>query len=100
MNTLCEFCLETAARKGCGERRLGQEGFVRTGLEPGGVREKYGDISFRLFPFPRIAVDLILWTENDEFPARADLLFDSSVQYQIQTDVIWSIAMMSTAALL
>jgi hypothetical protein len=41
-----------------------------------------------------------LWLEDDEFPARLDLLFDSTCAMHLPTDIIWSIAMMSVLIML
>jgi hypothetical protein len=73
-----------------------REGFLKRGDELGGERLGYGDASMKLLPLPRVAVVSILWTVDDEFPARADLLFDSSCEVQLPIDVIWAIAMLST----
>lgn len=72
-----------------------EDGFLRRGKELEGERLEYGDASLRLYPLPRVPVALILWTADEEFPARADLLFDSSVEIQLPIDVIWAIAMLS-----
>ena len=77
-----------------------RDGFLKRGEELGGERLGYGDASMRLLSLSRVAVVPILWTTDDEFPARADLLFDSSCEVQLPIDVIWSIAMLSTLALL
>jgi hypothetical protein len=77
-----------------------KEGFLRRGAELGGERLGYGDASMRLLPLPRVAVVPILWTADDEFQARADLLFDSSCEVQLPIDLIWSIAMLGTLAMI
>lgn len=71
------------------------EAFVRRGLELGGERLDFGDASLRLFPFPRVPVVLVLWKNDQEFPARADLLFDSTCSAHLPTDILWSTAMIS-----
>jgi hypothetical protein len=71
------------------------EGFLRRGEQLGGTRLGHGDASIELFPFPRIPVVLILWGEDEEFPARADLLFDSTCEFHLALDVLWSTAMKS-----
>ncbi len=73
-----------------------REAFLKRGNELGGERLGYGDASVKLLPLPRVAVVAILWTADDEFQARADLLFDSSCEIQLPIDVVWSIAMLST----
>lgn len=57
-------------------------------------KQHYGDASIELFPFPRMPVTIILWEKDDEFPARADLVFDSTCEMQLPIDIIWSIAML------
>ncbi len=77
-----------------------KEGFIDKGKSLGGELINLGDAALRLFPLPRIPVALSLWLEDDEFPARADLLFDSTCDLQIPTDIIWSVAMMSILVML
>ena len=76
------------------------QGFLMRGREFGGVQLNYGDASFRFFPFPRVPVVLLLWKKDDEFPARADLLFDSTCTIHLPPDIIWSTAMLSILAML
>ena len=77
-----------------------KEGFVDKGKNLGGEIMNYGDAAFQLFPLPRVPVILTLWLEDEEFPARVDLLFDSTCGLQLPTDILWSIAMMSLLVLL
>ena len=77
-----------------------KEGFIDKGKSLGGELVNLGDAALRLYPLPRIPVVLSLWLEDDEFPARADLLFDSTCDLQIPTDIIWSVAMMSVLVML
>jgi uncharacterized protein DUF3786 len=83
--------LEGIARKYAANR----EGFVQRGKSLGGELVKNGDASVRLAPLPRIPATLTLWLEDEEFPARVDLMFDSTCELQLPTDMIWSVAMMS-----
>jgi hypothetical protein len=78
-----------------------RNGFVKKGLSLGGTPTSYGDVSLKLFPLPRLPVYLILWLEDEEFPARADILFDSTCDMQIErSDIIWAVAMMSVLIML
>jgi hypothetical protein len=70
-------------------------GFLKRGNDLGGQQVNYGDAAVQLFPFPRIPVVLLLWREDEEFPARTDLLFDSSCEFQLALDILWSVAMKS-----
>jgi hypothetical protein len=69
--------------------------FVRKGSELCGELTSYGDVSFKFFPLPRMPVMMILWLRDEEFPSRAELLFDSSCAIHMPVDIIWSIAMLS-----
>lgn len=66
--------------------------FLAAGRELGGEPLEYGDDSLRLYPFSNLPVNIILWHGDDEFPERADLLFDSSSNGQFPPDVLWGIA--------
>ena len=70
-------------------------GFLKRGRDLGGKEAKYGDASVQLFPFPRIPVVIILWREDEEFSPRTDLLFDSTGEFHLALDILWSIAMKS-----
>ena len=69
--------------------------FLERGKAFGGEEVKLADAAVRLHPFPRIPVVVTLWLEDAEFPARADILLDSTCELQLPTDILWSIAMMS-----
>jgi hypothetical protein len=77
-----------------------RNGFLQKGQTLGGETLGFGDASFRAYPLPRVPVVLILWCADEEFPPRADILFDSCCEVQLPIDVIWSIAMLSVLALL
>ena len=68
------------------------ERFLKQGLRFGGSRQSYGDAAVQLFPLPRLPVTLILWHADDEFPARADLLFDATCEQHVPADILWSVA--------
>jgi hypothetical protein len=77
-----------------------REGFLAECKEFNGTPLGYGDASVEFLPLPRIPVTLILWLSDEEFPARADFLFDSTCAMQLPLDILWSIAMMSVMVLL
>jgi hypothetical protein len=80
--------------------REDRQSFLKKGVELCAEAFNYGDASVRLLPMPKIPVTLILWLQDEEFPERADLLFDSSCELQVPIDIIWSIAMMSILVML
>ena len=65
----------------------------------GGEGVNLADAAVRLHPFPRIPLVVTLWLEDAEFPARADILLDSTCEFHLPTDILWSIAMMSLLVL-
>ncbi|MFC1846579.1 DUF3786 domain-containing protein [Chloroflexota bacterium] len=76
------------------------ERFARRGVSLGGAQMNHGDTSIRIFPFPRIPVVLLFWKHNKEFPARTDILFDSTCSKHLPPDIVWSTAMMSILVML
>jgi hypothetical protein len=75
-------------------------GFLSQGLRFGGQRRSYGDAAVELLPFPRLSVTLVLWRADDEFAARADLMFDATCERHVPADILWSIAMLSVKVML
>lgn len=76
------------------------EAFLAAGAALGGKPAPYGDAAIVLFPLPKVPATVILWTEDDEFPARADLLFDATCASHLPLDVLWSIAMLTVLSLM
>lgn len=70
-------------------------GFMGQGIRFGGERRPFGDASVELRPLPRLPVTVVLWREDDEFAARADLMFDATCERHVPADILWSVAMMS-----
>ena len=68
-------------------------GFIEKGEHFNAEKLNYGDASIKLYPFPRIPTVLILWTKDDEFPARAELLLDANSELHLPIDIIWATAM-------
>lgn len=84
--------LDVIAARFAGDR----EGFLKRGQEFGAeVVDGYGDAYLRLYPLPRVPVTMILWLEDEEFPPKVDLLFDSTCEFQLPlSDIVWAVAMM------
>jgi hypothetical protein len=71
------------------------EAFLAAGAALGGRPVPCGDAAVELPALPKVPVTLLLWTADDEFPARADLLFDATAPRHLPTDVLWAVAMLS-----
>jgi hypothetical protein len=67
------------------------EGFLKSGLDLGGRATGLGDASFELQVLPRIPVEYILYTQDEEFPAQITINFDRSVSRHLPLDVLWSL---------
>lgn len=76
------------------------EGFLGQAAQYCGERREYGDVAVELRPFPRVPVVFVLWLEDDEFPARSYLLFDETCEEHLPPDILWSVAMFSSLAML
>jgi hypothetical protein len=76
------------------------EAFLVAGSALGGRAVAYGDAAVELPALPKIPTTVILWLEDDEFPARADLLFDATGPHHLPLDILWSVAMLSVLPLL
>jgi hypothetical protein len=75
-------------------------GFLRNAARFGGEERAYGDAAAEIRAFPRVPVTLILWQEDDEFQARSYLLLDETCEQHLPPDILWSVAMMCTVAIL
>ena len=63
--------------------------FVEAGKRLGGVEMLYGDKAFGLDVFPKILLVYVLWTGDEEFSPRIQVLFDETIQEHFSLDVIW-----------
>ena len=84
-----------ARRFGRSARRF-QEVGNGLGGEPAGV----GDASFTLSVFPRIALQLVLWEGDEEFPPSVQLLFDASVDHYLCLEDIVVLGQMTAGRLI
>ncbi len=78
-----------------------KEGFIERGKVWGAeVVTGHGDACIRLYPLPRVPVTMVLWLRDEEFPARVDLFFDSTCEFQLsRSDTIWASAVMCAAVM-
>lgn len=53
-----------------------------------------------LRPFPRLPVTLVFWRQDEEFPARAYLLFDDTCEHHLPVDILWSVAMVCSLVMM
>jgi hypothetical protein len=84
------------------EKRFSQDAktFQEIGLRLGGGQNEFGDVSFRLWPLPKIPLGYILWVADEEFPARLIITFDASIEEHFPLDVIWALVNLVGGAIL
>ncbi|MDQ7781051.1 MAG: DUF3786 domain-containing protein [Planctomycetota bacterium] len=66
------------------------EAFVKAGAKLGGKRLSFGDAAYELKVFPRLPLAYVLWRADEEFPARVQILFDSTAEQHMAVDALWS----------
>jgi hypothetical protein len=52
------------------------------------VKCEFGDASIKLFILPRLPFTIVIWENDDEFPARASLLFDQTASVHLPLDAL------------
>lgn len=66
--------------------------------EFGAKRCEFGDASIRLYVLPRIPLTIVIWRGDEEFPARASVLFDQTAAAQLPLDALWMAANLTIKA--
>lgn len=66
------------------------DAFARACVKLGGEKLTFGDVSFELRVLPRLPLAYVLWRADDEFPARCQILFDSTAEEHLPVDALWS----------
>jgi hypothetical protein len=56
------------------------------------IRCDFGDASIKLYAFSRIPLTIVIWQSDDEFPARASILFDKTANKQLPLDALLAVA--------
>ncbi len=64
------------------------QAFRRAGRALGGESLQFGDAAFRFPTLPRIPTALVLWGQDEEFPARITVMFDRTLARQLPLDVV------------
>jgi hypothetical protein len=64
------------------------ENLYRASMPFGAKKRDYGDVSVELLVLPRVSVTFVIWGADDEFEARASILFDSTVSEQLPLDAL------------
>jgi hypothetical protein len=75
------------------EEKIGHrpDDFLEAGLSIGGRKVNHGDVGLTFQALPRIPVLSILWTADEEFPAKVNILFDPTIEDHLALDTIWGL---------
>jgi hypothetical protein len=65
----------------------------------GAKRREFGDASIELYILPRIPLTIVIWQGDEEFSARASILFDETAAVQLPLDALWAAANLAIKAL-
>ena len=82
--------LPTAKLEGAFGERLDAFRAAAEGLD--GEARDMGDAAYEFRPLPRVPMTVRLWAADDEFPARAQFLFDKAADRQLPIDALWVLA--------
>ncbi len=62
-------------------------------------RCEFGDASVQLYVLPRIPITAVVWRADEEFPARASILFDQTAAAQLPLDALQAAVNIAVEAL-
>ena len=62
-------------------------------------RCEFGDASIELYVLPRVPLTLIVWRGDEEFDARASILFDETAGDHLPLDALWTTVNLTVDAL-
>jgi hypothetical protein len=63
---------------------------IRASARFAAKRCEFGDASIRLSVLPRIPLTIVIWRGDEEFGARASILFDQTAAAQLPLDALWA----------
>lgn len=83
------------------EKKFGSDAatFLEKGKLLGGKPIEFGDAGLEFLALPRVQIAYVLWEADDEFPARAQILFDASAEKHFALDVVWAMCNLVTEKL-
>jgi hypothetical protein len=65
----------------------------------GGTPQTYGEYSAKIYSLPLVPLTSILWAETAEFPASANILFDSNANNYLTTEELAGLAGLTSVRL-
>ena len=71
----------------------------QAGMQFGAKKCNFGDASIEFYVLPRIPLTIVIWRTDDEFPARASILFDQTAAAQLPLDALGAAVNLAVDAL-
>ena len=65
----------------------------------GAKRCEFGDASIELYVLPRVPLKIVIWRSDDEFDARASILFDQTAGTHLPLDALGTLVNLAVEAL-
>ncbi|HUT28635.1 MAG TPA: DUF3786 domain-containing protein [Sedimentisphaerales bacterium] len=62
-------------------------------------RREFGDAAIEFYVLPRVPMTIVIWRADEEFAARASILFDETAAEQLPLDALWMAANLTVKAL-
>jgi hypothetical protein len=72
----------------------------RAGIELGAEKCDFGDASIELLVLPRVPLTFVVWGGDDEFDARASILFDKTACEQLPLDALGAVVNLAVNAVI
>jgi hypothetical protein len=66
----------------------------------GAKRCEFGDAAIELYVLPRVPLTIVIWRGDEEFDARASILFDQTAASQLPLDALWAAANLTAEAII
>jgi hypothetical protein len=73
--------------------------FMKAAKLLGGTPQAYGEYSVKIYSLPFVPLTVILWAENEEFSASANVLFDSNANSFLTTEELVGLGGLTSARL-
>jgi len=65
----------------------------------GGQKLNYGDCSVKIYSLPLVPIIIVMWSQTQEFPASANILFDSTANNYLSTEQLVMLSELTSARL-
>lgn len=82
------------------QKLASKETFLKAGLKLGATLLDLGDACFTITALPHVPVTYILWCADEDFPAKINVLFDTTADKQLPLDMLWALVNLTNKELM